>query len=275
MFDLKKPSDQDFKISRSRVQVILDAKSPSREDRYFNEIAIFLYITIGALIALSIFVFTLHQKELRNIKELAQRVSSLSNSKAALETALKKNVRAKRSYLNLFKEETKKNRAFSAQIAQLSILKTFNENRIDAIDAALKSSQKEGAALKDELGRIYQERNFLQERVAALQNMEENLRNKINRILTKTKIELGEVVVTPSAINGKVLRADNKYNFVVIDIGKNDGVKEGATLIAYRHDKKTGPITVEKVYDEFCVGKANFQWIGGELDVGDTVRGKE
>ena len=152
--------------------------------------------------------------------------------------------------------------------------KAASESRIGAFNSALNNMKNENNKLRDEIKQLSQERDAFGDRVSSLERTQDSLQRKVKRLLTRTKVELGALVVTPSVLHGKILKANSKYNFIIIDLGKNDGIREGATLSAYRQDQPIGEIMIEKVYDELSVGKALFGWTGDELNIGDTVRGK-
>ena len=56
-------------------------------------------------------------------------------------------------------------------------------------------------------------------------------------------------------MNGKVLEVKDDYGFVIISIGKKDGVEKRMLFLVYRENKLLGKIEVEEVFDDMssCV----------------------
>lgn len=230
---------------------------------------IYLLIVLSAILA----VITLNLKERydkqnKEIGILAKKIEVISSARATLQQALKKSIGKKIEYRFSLQDEIKRREALDEQLKQL-----FSEKA--ASQSMLSDLESQNYALKDEVSQLEQEKGILNERLASFQKVQDRLQFKIKRLLTTPKIELGEVVVTASSLTGNVLKANRLYNFIIIDLGKNDGIESGMSLMAYRQDKLIGEIIIEKVYDELCVGKATFEWHGDELDVGDTIQGKE
>lgn len=51
-------------------------------------------------------------------------------------------------------------------------------------------------------------------------------------------------------LNGKILEVNRKYNFVIINLGKEDGIKKGMVFMIYREKKLLGKVEVEEVFKE-------------------------
>lgn len=245
----------------------------NREKKSTNKLGIYILIVVLAVFAF--LLFGLQQQYDRSTKTLREKVVSVTNSKIIIQEALKNAVRKKRVYKIALQEEGKRAQLLNTQVSQLLSSEQLNKKRAQALDTELRDLKVENNALKDAAVRLSQEKNDLKEQLNSFQKIQANLQEKIKRLLTRTNIELGQVVVTPSALIGKIIKANQKYNFIIIDLGKNDGMQVGMNFAAYRQDNLIGEISIEKVYDELSVGKANFKWAGDELDAGDTIRGKD
>lgn len=224
---------------------------------------------LAAVLLLSVAgMFYLQKKYNYELKALKEKLAIISNAKSTFQEALRKAIRKNKDYQAWLQQEIEKGRALSNKIDEISLEISSKESQLLALNSEAKNLKDENSAIKGKINQLNQEKFFLNERVIALQK-------KIKRLLTRTKVELGELVIKPSALNGKVLKLNRKYNFVIIDLGKNDGVQAGMSLVAYRQDSPIGEIKIEKVYDELSVGRAAFEWRDNELDVGDAVRGKD
>lgn len=209
-----------------------------------------LILVSGVLVFI---VFNLRDRVLqyrREVGDLEKRVAVILDSKMTLQQTLIKTIRENRQYKISIQDEVKRRELLNEQLQILT---------------------QEMSAARTEIVQLEQDKDFLKGQVSRFKKIRESLQLKIKRLLTRPKVELGEVVVTPSGLNGKILKANRLYNFVIIDLGKNDGIKPGMNLMAYREDDQIGEIVIDKVYDELSVGKAVFEWIGDEMDAGDTV----
>ncbi|MBN1493935.1 MAG: hypothetical protein JW938_07295 [Candidatus Omnitrophica bacterium] len=63
-------------------------------------------------------------------------------------------------------------------------------------------------------------------------------------------VELEPVVVKPQiSVSGRVEVVNRKFNFVISNIGADDGLKIGDVLNVYRDEQPIGLVRVEKLYD--------------------------
>ena len=56
-------------------------------------------------------------------------------------------------------------------------------------------------------------------------------------------------------IDGTVLAVNEEHNFVIIDMGKQDGIRKNMVLMVYRERKLLGKVEVEEVFEDMssCV----------------------
>lgn len=50
--------------------------------------------------------------------------------------------------------------------------------------------------------------------------------------------------------NGKILEVNSEYNFVIINLGKENGIKKGMVFMVYREKKLLGKVEVEEVFGD-------------------------
>ena len=82
--------------------------------------------------------------------------------------------------------------------------------------------------------------------------------------------EAGTSVST--GFSGRVLVVNEKYDFVVVDIGEDHGMETGSVLILHRGTKFLGKVTVEKVYARMSAATLLLDWLQDEPKVGDGAR---
>ncbi len=88
-----------------------------------------------------------------------------------------------------------------------------------------------------------QEKKILQTQVVKLGNDIINLKSRFEDV----RVEL------PPGLTGKVLAYDPKYEFVVLDIGNNQGAKQNGVMIVSRDGKFIGKVRITSVEDNQCI----------------------
>ncbi len=78
-------------------------------------------------------------------------------------------------------------------------------------------------------------------------------------------------VLLPEGLKGKVLAVDPKYDFVVLDIGDDQGVKERGEMMVNRQGRLIGKVRINSVQKDRCVATILPAWKRGEIMEGDQV----
>lgn len=97
------------------------------------------------------------------------------------------------------------------------------------------------------------------------------------------RVELGKIVVgaetlmpAPESVKsprtkGKILVINKDYNFVVIDLGSQDGVEIGNLFSVYHNDVYLGEVKVEKVHDSMAAAGFVSAQVKDKVNEGDKV----
>jgi hypothetical protein len=118
-----------------------------------------------------------------------------------------------------------------------------------------------GSDLERELAELRAEKRELEREHAALLGKEAG------------GVPIGEVKVsTGLKLKGKVLVVNDRYDFVVVDVGARDGVEKGMVLIVHRGNQFIGKCQVEKVYTDKAAADLVLDWMKDDILVGDGVR---
>ena len=89
--------------------------------------------------------------------------------------------------------------------------------------------------------------------------------------LTSLKGADVEAPFVPREIRGKVLVVDPKWNFVVLDMGKDKGMLEGGILLVHRNSQLVGKVQINEVQGTRCIANVMPGWSLGEIEEGDQV----
>jgi hypothetical protein len=78
-------------------------------------------------------------------------------------------------------------------------------------------------------------------------------------------------VALPTGLKGRVLAVDPKFDFVVLDIGDDQGAKERGEMMVNRQGKFIGKVRISSVQKDRCVATIMPGWKRGEIMEGDQV----
>jgi len=78
-------------------------------------------------------------------------------------------------------------------------------------------------------------------------------------------------VLLPTGLRGKIIAVDPKYDFVVLNIGEDQGVKERGVMMVDRDGKLLGKVRIKSVSKDRCVANILPSWKNGDVMEGDEV----
>lgn len=95
----------------------------------------------------------------------------------------------------------------------------------------------------------------------------------ITRLTNELQKYIGpeQYVKLPAAMHGKILTVDPKWDFVVLDIGEDQGVIPAGELLVSRQGKLVAKIIVSRVEKDRCVANLVPGWKLGDMIEGDEV----
>lgn len=79
------------------------------------------------------------------------------------------------------------------------------------------------------------------------------------------------VVTLPATLKGRILVVDPKWDFVVLNIGDDQGVKEDGELLVSREGKLVAKVIVRSIQKDRCIANIVPGWKLGEVIEGDVV----
>jgi cell shape-determining protein MreC len=167
-------------------------------------------------------------------------------------------------------------------------------------DAELAAQTKRADKLTDDLTKTRQERDDAQQQLAAykatgvtpkqilsfnddIKKLQESLAvanientvlaRRVNKLNTELLVYRDPTffVPLPASLRGKVLVADPKWNFVVLNVGEDQGVLERGELLVNRNGKLVAKVVVRSVQKDRCIANVLPGWELGEVMEGDLV----
>ena len=153
---------------------------------------------------------------------------------------------------------------------------------LDSTNSKLKLTAEQLQTYTDELkgkkpAELFTELNDLSEKAKVADSENKLLANaklKIEEELKKlrTEIEMTRPGSTKSiALSGKIVAVNPTWNFVILDLGKNDSVVEGLTMVIYRGDKMIGKLKTVTVDAQTSVADVLPGTPASAIEVGDQV----
>ncbi|MGP8201215.1 MAG: hypothetical protein ACLQU4_17125 [Limisphaerales bacterium] len=193
-------------------------------------------------------------KELKTTKtQLATTTAKLNDTESQLEAANTKNTELDKQNTDLTDKLTKMTaRADTAEQTLEKWRQLPPPEEIKIIISNLAKTTKERDTLIAENKLLAADRNSLQ--------------TQLNNLVGPT-----EAVVLPIGLKGRVLAVDPKFDFVVLDIGDDQGAKERGEMMVNRQGKFIGKVRISSVQKDRCVATILPAWQRGDIMEGDQV----
>jgi len=159
---------------------------------------------------------------------------------------------------------------------------TSAKSDLDSTNSKLKMTAEQLQTYTDELkgkkpSELFTELNDLSEKAKVADSENKILASaklKAEEELKKlrTEVELTKPGSTKSiALSGKIVAVNPTWNFVIIDLGKNDSVVEGLTMVIYRGEKMIGKLKTVTVDAQTSVADVLPGTPASAIEVGDQV----
>jgi len=113
----------------------------------------------------------------------------------------------------------------------------------------------------------------VQDNLAVSETENKVLMQEIRKVKTQLAVFVDPTffVTLPASLKGKVLTADPKWNFVVLNIGEDQGVLERGELLVNRNGRLVAKVMVSTVQKDRCIANVLPGWELGEVMEGDLV----
>jgi len=184
-----------------------------------------------------------------------------------------------------------------------STKETLDETTVQRDRAVAEAAEaaKKAADLTDKLAKTTEERNTAQADLAAykatgytpaqilafdktIKGLEKTIaalddeKKILQRTLAKTQAELDKYIVKgwdgpslPAGLVGKITAADPKWDFVVINVGEDQGILKEGRLYVSRDGKLVAKLRVTSVEKDRCIANVMDGWRVGDVVEGDSV----
>lgn len=195
------------------------------------------------------------QKDLKNTQaQLQQTQNDLAQTKADRDKIANQLTQANTQIADLTGKLDKTTKQLNDTSDQLAAYKGtgLTPPEIVALDKKLKDTDTALAVANDE-------KTVLTRTVA-------RLNNQLNLLLVT-----GYEVKLPPGLKGTVMAVDPKWNFVVLNVGEDQGVLQQGELLVSRDGKLVAKVIVSSVQKDRCIANLVPGWQLGEIIEGDEV----
>ena len=130
------------------------------------------------------------------------------------------------------------------------------------------------AGLEDEKSSLEAQVADLNTQIAGLQDQVAQLeedKSVLEVQLEKCDKELHKEITMKPGTTGTIVYANKDWNFVVIDIGSNEGVQSTAEMIVHRGDEMIGKIRISAVRDDVAIAEVLTDYQKATVKEGDNV----
>jgi len=179
-------------------------------------------------------------------------------------------------------EQKAKNQELTLQADKLSKDLATTQSDLDSTNSKLKVTSEQLQSYEEGLkgkkpDELFQEINDLSEKVKVAEGEQKMLtaaKEKSEAELKKLKEQI-EMTKPGGAktlsLSGRILAINPTWNFVILDVGKNDQIVEGLTMVIYRGDKMIGKVKTVTVDAQTSVADILPDTPAKAIEVGDQV----
>ena len=121
-------------------------------------------------------------------------------------------------------------------------------------------------ALDKDLKQTQNALDVANEEKAVLTRTVAKLNNQINELVTP-----GYIVTLPASLKGKVTAVDPKWQFVVLNVGEDQGALKDGEMLVSRDGKLVAKVVIRSVQRNHCIANMVPGWQLGEIYEGDEV----
>ncbi|MEW6009427.1 MAG: hypothetical protein AB1629_07325 [Candidatus Omnitrophota bacterium] len=222
---------------------------------------ILILLVIISLSLASVAAYLL-QQEMQKNTALNSQLSEALKQNDVLKSSLES---SRQDISRLSKESREAEEKIKTLNSDILTLETEKKNLAEMIldlKTQLTQSQKASTEASKKIDELKVQVEANQKQLDEALKEKEKLSSKLKELELKTSegVKLEKIVVKPrkggEKLEGKISSVNKKFKFVVINLGKNDGVEVGDIFTCIDNDKEIGQVSIEKVYE--TLSSANF-----------------
>ncbi len=242
-------------------------------------------LALAILVGLATLYFTMPVKE--KIDTLTSTLAATESAKAEAEAAQAKATDEAKKSKAALEATSKELGAVTNMLAAVSTRLTEQEKRANKASTELLAVTEERNEARQELNkwtilglppeRIREEletkRKLETERTALTAELKTFSRNntELQARLDRYEGDMEKEVPLPAGTKGKIVAVDPKYDFVVLDIGGNQGILQNAKMLVNRDGKLVAKVKITHVEPNRAIANIMPEWKQDDVIEGDQV----
>lgn len=229
----------------------------------------------------------------KTIEDAKVKEAEINRSLTSLKSSVEKFKGESEKFKSRYKMTASMRNGFNKKIDELLEEKEALEDKLAALEAepGLAKAKKEIDDIWDKLVSFVEKsqpadtvqtkeilalRRTLDEKTAELDSIRFSIDRSRKQIEELSRagvfsVELASIAVESKPLNGKVLAVDRAYNFVAINLGEADGLREGRAFTILRKGKPVGKVRVFEVRKNISAATVENVAKGKYLQEGDLV----
>lgn len=268
---------------------------------------VILLISFGfAMLGTTAYYFISYEKEKKAHAEMARQLSDLSQQRDGLQKQFQEAEAAKQALENIINEQKQRIATLNQEITTANTARETLSKEKQDLAAALQGTQQEKRGLEESLSVKLQEAESLKRQLQSLIDEKQRLEARIatqqasqtegqsasateelEKIIVATPTASEEVQATgqgmpmmgsdiaagftQQGLSGTVLLINQEYEFIIISVGANAGVKVGEIFEVFHNDKSIGSVQIEKLHDTMSAAKFLTGFQLGHVNEGDRA----
>lgn len=157
------------------------------------------------------------------------------------------------------------------------------QEQVQQLNATIVTKDAEIARKEEQVATLEQDKASQQIQIDELNNtiakMEDEKQDMKDKVVTleqsitdlEALLGLNTGRPLPRGIAGKVVLVNKDWNFVVLNLGSNDGLVPNAEMLVHRGDKLVGKIQISGVTRQMAIADINPEWVQAQVKEGDFV----
>lgn len=155
--------------------------------------------------------------------------------------------------------------------------------QIDTLNQTITDKNSQISRQESRIDGLEQEKVSLQIQIDDLNNqivqVEDELRDSQDKVLTleqtvaqlERELGVGGKPTIPRGLTGRILFVNRDWNFVVIDLGSDDGLVPNAEMLIHRKDNLVGKVTISGISRKMAIAELQPDWAQAKVKEGDLV----
>ncbi|MDD5449996.1 MAG: hypothetical protein PHO42_05300 [Candidatus Omnitrophica bacterium] len=232
-------------------------------------------------------LFFMRQAEIEKRVSVEKRLDDLTKEKVKLANALEETIVIKNDLEVKLGGLEERAKSLEGQLDE-------EKRSRETVYSQLENEKRESRRIADDLIKVQGEKDqisqtltgirneceSLKAQLSSVQQAKEVLESKLKDILSKKEVELEKIVVRPEApvnqdagapIKGEILVINKKFDFAVVSLGDDAGIRPGMNLNVYRNGRFLTALQVEKVHASMSAAKIPPEAKNIDIREGDEV----